>query len=549
MPPINQKVEIIDLPDTGKVSVLGTEKDFPLPSPTKISGKTPQEAAAAALGPTAPTLAKPLAVAPTTGDATIWNPNTGKKTTLSKLGLKIGDPLPKGFQLWTGGTATGEEAQQAIIAQAPTPAITPAPTISQDLAAAGLDEEPIEGELVEDETFKEITTDDEFKLPEFDSILESFGISKIIPSDFSQIKIAEQVALTERIKAINIEFDEKIRIQDKKNKNISAAMQAKLIKAGVSLDGTSFQSAVAGQVERNEQSLTSINNERERQRSIARANSQSSLVDIGKQERAEVFNAQIANINNLFKGIGLATNIMSVFDKRSQFERSQEQAAKEHLDKMLLDWSKFDQRERETNLGLLQDFLEQGLISVADEEDLAKLGRIEKLFGFEEGIFTDAAARGNQKRLMDMALKTAQTAQAEARTKEITELLPLKKRLTEAQISRTRALAAKAAANQTFTFGEFIKLRQESGEEKLDTGKEESRTSEQQDNLDKLESEYVATVREHIFLYDELLDKPLSDSAAAAFGVPKGTLGREVLGEIPKSREDILLEIFEAIGK
>jgi len=41
--------------------------------------------------------------------ATIWNPNTGEKRVVT-----IGTPVPSGFQIWTGGTATGQQARQAI---------------------------------------------------------------------------------------------------------------------------------------------------------------------------------------------------------------------------------------------------------------------------------------------------------------------------------------------------------------------------------------------------------------------------------------------------
>jgi len=46
--------------------------------------------------------------------ATIWNPNTAEKKVID-----VGAAIPTGFKLWTGGTATGVQAQQAIIKAAP----------------------------------------------------------------------------------------------------------------------------------------------------------------------------------------------------------------------------------------------------------------------------------------------------------------------------------------------------------------------------------------------------------------------------------------------
>lgn len=42
--------------------------------------------------------------------ATIWNPNDPN----SKKVINVGDQMPTGFSLWTGGTATGQQAQAAI---------------------------------------------------------------------------------------------------------------------------------------------------------------------------------------------------------------------------------------------------------------------------------------------------------------------------------------------------------------------------------------------------------------------------------------------------
>lgn len=56
--------------------------------------------------------------------ATIWNPNTAEKRVVT-----VGNPIPTGFQLWTGGTATGEQAQQAIFRGTTQPT---EPTIKRD---------------------------------------------------------------------------------------------------------------------------------------------------------------------------------------------------------------------------------------------------------------------------------------------------------------------------------------------------------------------------------------------------------------------------------
>ena len=54
--------------------------------------------------------------------ATIWNPNTTEKKVIN-----VGDAIPTGFSLWTGGTATGQQAQEAI-KKAATPVISNIPT-------------------------------------------------------------------------------------------------------------------------------------------------------------------------------------------------------------------------------------------------------------------------------------------------------------------------------------------------------------------------------------------------------------------------------------
>lgn len=45
--------------------------------------------------------------------ATIWNVDTGEKRV-----MKVGDPFPSGFSLWTGGMATGSDARAAIMKKA-----------------------------------------------------------------------------------------------------------------------------------------------------------------------------------------------------------------------------------------------------------------------------------------------------------------------------------------------------------------------------------------------------------------------------------------------
>ena len=52
--------------------------------------------------------------APKAPEATIWDPNSGEKKV-----IKVGDPIPSGFKIWTGGTATGEEARKAITERLP----------------------------------------------------------------------------------------------------------------------------------------------------------------------------------------------------------------------------------------------------------------------------------------------------------------------------------------------------------------------------------------------------------------------------------------------
>jgi hypothetical protein len=55
--------------------------------------------------------------------ATIWNPNTAEKKVIN-----VGEAIPTGFSLWTGGTASGQQAQEAIKANNPAPVLPANPT-------------------------------------------------------------------------------------------------------------------------------------------------------------------------------------------------------------------------------------------------------------------------------------------------------------------------------------------------------------------------------------------------------------------------------------
>lgn len=81
--------------------------------------------------------------------ATIWNPNTAEKKVID-----VGEPMPTGFKLWTGGTATGTEAQAAI-KKATTPKLPtitnntiPSSDISNGMNNAGITPPPKTADVV-----------------------------------------------------------------------------------------------------------------------------------------------------------------------------------------------------------------------------------------------------------------------------------------------------------------------------------------------------------------------------------------------------------------
>ena len=390
------------------------------PSPTNIPGVTPQEAAAKPLATPAPKIAS---AAVPTGKATIWNPNTGEKKVVN-----IGESVPQGWNLWTGGTATGAEAQEAIIAGQP-PAEEPMKP--EDMAAAPL-EEP---EIIEEPTVEE----DPWEIPNITEILEGFGIEKITPTDFTQDYTDLENWQTNQLEAINTKYEEKFAEQNKADENSLGALQAKLLKAGVSLDGTSFQSATAGEIARAEERIRKI----ERDKAMEEANVRNSFIkgkmDLGKQEREEVWNAQVTNINNIFKGYDLATNIWDSFNKRAEFDRSQEQSAQEHLEKMTLEYHKLDEKAKSTQLGMLENFIKDGLFDVYNEDVANMLYKMEELNGLETGSLVNSATGGYWDRMSEYALKGAQTAKTEAETE---------KTLAEIEKMKAKTLAAGLEAEE-----------------------------------------------------------------------------------------------------
>jgi len=307
---------------------------------------------------------------------------------------------------------------------------------SEDFAADALGEDgAIEGEVVDEPpaTTKE-TTEDVFKVPEFDEIMEKFGISKIIPSDFSEIKRLEQEALTDRLLAIDIDFDEQAQEQEDKNDNALAALQAKLIKLGVSPSGTSFSNVEAGEISRGQERLDAVETARSKEKALARAKSKESISQISREERAEVFNAQIADMNNLFQGIGLATDIMSVFDGRDQSIKNREQAEKEFVRNLNFDYINLDSQERESRIGRVLLAAENGDLGLSDE-DVGEYNRLEVQAGYPENFIVNMAIKGLQSKLTNMAKDVLDTEKIEAEIEH-----------TKAQTARTKGLTAKSIA-------------------------------------------------------------------------------------------------------
>ncbi len=393
-----------------KLTVEENEAGKIVPSPTNIKGLTPQEAAADAIAPPKIKARAPkISTQSATGKATIWNPNTGEKRVIN-----IGDPFPEGFSLFTGGTATGEEAQQVIIdnAEGGGTALVDEPT-SQDFAAEALAEDEVVEEEEEEEEITDMTTFEEFGSSQFSSTLKSFGVEEIEPPDFSESKRLAREALDAQLVSIDADFDNRIKKQEDSNSNLLASLQANLIKAGVNQSGTSFQSATAGQIARADEIINRILNEKSRQVALARAGERDTQGQIRRDEIQAVFDTQVQNANNAFKKNGLNVQLLQLFNSREQSEKNREQNESQFAQSLAFDYFNLEQKEQEARLGKVIKAAEDGMLSL-DEELLSEYESLSIQAGFPEGFITEKAAIGLQKRLAQMAKDELERKKTEA---------------------------------------------------------------------------------------------------------------------------------------
>lgn len=428
----------------------------PSKSPTNVPGSTPEEAAANAfigpqLKPTTPTIKKttpsitPKTTVPATKQATIWNPNTGEKKVVN-----VGEAVPKGWSLWTGGTAAGQQAREAIFAKQGVAGgvdggVMEGEVMSKENMAAGaFDTGQTETDQTSPDTTTEQTADEKWSTPSIDTILDGFGIEKLKVSDYTSEYEKLKEWQDNQLSAIDTKYEQEFLDQEQKNARATTALQAKLIKAGVSIDGTSYESAVAGQELRNAAEIRKLERLKEQEQASVRNGYYTNYLALGKQERDEAFNVMTSNINNLFKGYNLATNIWESFNKRADAAKEQEQSAQEHLDKMMLEWAKLDNNQRADNLNILETFVKDGLYDVYDDNVVNMLSNLEGMNDLEPGTLIDAAVGGYWNRMSNLALKDAQAESMLASAEETRSLTPLKIEKYKADITKSRADAAKA---------------------------------------------------------------------------------------------------------
>jgi hypothetical protein len=352
--------------------------------------------------------------------------------------VNIGDPMPEGFSLWTGGTASADEALAAIHKNAPE-----APS-AEEAAASAFEDKP---EVIDEDTTPEEPTEDKWEVPEITEILEGFGIDKLTTTDYSDDFAKLEEWKTSQLDEIDTRYEQKLKEQESKNKNATAALQAKLIKAGVSIDGTSFESATAGQEKRNADFISKIEAEMASEKAAVRKGYLEKDMGIRAQEREEAFTVMTTNINNMFKGYDLATDVWQAFSKRTSDQQALEQGAAEHLDKMVLEWAKLDNNARADNLKMLEGFVGDGLYDVYDQDVINMLGKIEDLNGLERGTLIDASVGGYWNRMSNISLKEAQTEQMLASADKTRQTTPLTVEQMKLDLEKTRGQIAKTRSD------------------------------------------------------------------------------------------------------
>lgn len=392
---------------------------------------------------TSPIVAAPIVRPQAEDQATLWNPTTGQKMV-----VKIGSPMPAGYKLWTGGTASGADAMAANAKN----------QTSGDIASeqfSNVAQTPFEADTgiegYDEYVSKDTPTTDKWAVPSFDEIMEGMGITKLTTKDYSGDYKSLEDNYTSQLESIDLQFQAAYDNQIKKNTQISSSLKAKLIKAGVSMDGTSFESALAGQETRNSDELRKLENARDQAKAAALQNKTVNYLNISKQERDDYFNVQSENINNTLQGYNTSVNVWQAFNSRSNQEKTLEQDAKQHLDQMNMDWYKLDQTERLNQMNQIQDYIGKGLYDVYDENVVKMLNSIEKNNGLEINSLVNPATGGYWDRMSNIALKDAQAASMEANTNKTNTLLPLEVQKYQADIANIQSTISKRLSDDKKT--------------------------------------------------------------------------------------------------
>jgi hypothetical protein len=202
--------------------------------------------------------------------------------------VNIGDPMPEGFSLWTGGTASADEALAAIHKNAPE-----APS-AEEAAASAFEDKP---EVIDEDTTPEEPTEDKWEVPEITEILEGFGIDKLTTTDYS-----DDFAKLEEWKTISSMKLIPGTSRNSKNRKVKTKMPPRHCRQNSSkpvcqLMVPVFESATAGQEKRNADFISKIEAEMASEKAAVRKGYLEKDMGIRAQEREEAFTVMTTNIN------------------------------------------------------------------------------------------------------------------------------------------------------------------------------------------------------------------------------------------------------------
>lgn len=418
------------------------------PSPTNVPGQTPQQAA------TGKTPAPKIAPTPTR------QVQTAEKDVIANFSKYLNrtpnqTELAEYMRLAPGEVESRlQNAQQDAYAKGGTAELD-----KGQLAADALNDTtddgltPFErGEGIEgyDKALAEQasqTTEEKWKVPTFDSIMEGLGIEKLEAKDYSGDYTALRDNLDAQLESIDLQYEQEYEALTAKNENLSAALKAKLIKAGVDPNGTSFTSAVDSQIARNEAELKKLQNYRDQQKAAARRGYSQDYLTLSKNERDDYFNTQVQKFNMYQQAMGTSVNVWQAFSNRSLQEQQLEAEADKFSEETKRFWYSYSQDERMNRYNRIMDAAEQGFFDMNNPDKVKELNWLEKSVGAEPNSIVNVAFGGMNNRLVDIWYKSTMAESMEASTAESKALLPYKIQKYETEIAQSRASAAKSLAS------------------------------------------------------------------------------------------------------